>query len=79
MYLTDYFTCDNACGFAQGMLQAFKAAPEGTIVLLHACAHNPTGMLHDLFLPQVMRYGKECIAATSCMRQLEHHACRTAA
>ena len=26
-----------------GMLAALNAAPEGTIVLLHACCHNPTG------------------------------------
>ena len=26
-----------------GMLTALNAAPEGTIVLLHACCHNPTG------------------------------------
>ena len=27
-----------------GMLADLKAAPEGSIVLLHACAHNPTGV-----------------------------------
>jgi aromatic-amino-acid transaminase len=26
-----------------GMLNALNAAPEGTIVVLHACCHNPTG------------------------------------
>lgn len=26
------------------MLSAIKAAPEGSIILLHACAHNPTGV-----------------------------------
>ncbi len=26
-----------------GMLQALKSAPEGTVVVLHACCHNPTG------------------------------------
>ena len=26
-----------------GMLAALQAAPEGTIVVLHACCHNPTG------------------------------------
>jgi aromatic-amino-acid transaminase len=26
-----------------GMLAALNAAPEGTVVLLHACCHNPTG------------------------------------
>jgi aspartate/tyrosine/aromatic aminotransferase len=25
------------------MLEDFKAAKEGSVVLLHACAHNPTG------------------------------------
>jgi aromatic-amino-acid transaminase len=27
----------------EGMLTALNGAPEGTIVLLHACCHNPTG------------------------------------
>lgn len=26
-----------------GMLEDLKAAPEGSVILLHACAHNPTG------------------------------------
>ncbi|EWC48715.1 mitochondrial aspartate aminotransferase [Drechslerella stenobrocha 248] len=29
---------------ASGMLEDIKAAPNGSIVLLHACAHNPTGI-----------------------------------
>lgn len=28
----------------EGMLQDLKAAPKGSVVLLHACAHNPTGV-----------------------------------
>lgn len=28
----------------QGMLQDLSSAPSGSIVLLHACAHNPTGV-----------------------------------
>lgn len=27
----------------QGMMEDLRAAPEGAIVILHACAHNPTG------------------------------------
>ena len=27
-----------------GMVDDIKAAPEGSIILLHACAHNPTGI-----------------------------------
>jgi aspartate aminotransferase len=27
----------------EGMLQDFEKAPDGSILLLHACAHNPTG------------------------------------
>ncbi|GME24054.1 Aspartate aminotransferase [Neofusicoccum parvum] len=27
-----------------GMLSSIKEAPEGSIILLHACAHNPTGV-----------------------------------
>ncbi len=26
------------------MLQDLQSAPEGAIVVLHACAHNPTGV-----------------------------------
>ena len=33
-----------------GMVQSFKGMPERTIVLLHACCHNPTGV--DLNLQQ---------------------------
>lgn len=28
----------------EGMISALKAAPKGSIVVLHACAHNPTGV-----------------------------------
>jgi aspartate aminotransferase len=28
----------------QGMLADLQSAPEGSVVLLHACAHNPTGV-----------------------------------
>ncbi len=28
----------------QGMLDGIKALPEGSVVLLHACCHNPTGV-----------------------------------
>ena len=28
----------------KGMIEALEAAPEGAIVMLHACAHNPTGV-----------------------------------
>lgn len=27
-----------------GMLEDLKAAPDGAVILLHACAHNPTGV-----------------------------------
>lgn len=27
-----------------GMLEALREAPEGSVILLHACAHNPTGV-----------------------------------
>ena len=27
-----------------GMIEALQAAPEGSIILLHVCAHNPTGV-----------------------------------
>jgi len=28
----------------EGMLRDISAAPAGSIILLHACAHNPTGV-----------------------------------
>ncbi|WFD02587.1 aspartate transaminase [Malassezia obtusa] len=35
----------NTCGLDfEGMVRDLKAAPENSIVLLHACAHNPTGV-----------------------------------
>ena len=37
-----YVGSDNKLNVA-GMLQALEAAPEGDVVLLHACCHNPTG------------------------------------
>jgi aspartate/tyrosine/aromatic aminotransferase len=27
-----------------GMIEDLRAAPEGAVVILHACAHNPTGI-----------------------------------
>ena len=37
-----YDAASRSINFA-GMLDALKAAPAGTIVVLHACCHNPTG------------------------------------
>mgnify|MGYP003595287663 CR=1 FL=1 len=37
-----YDAATRSINFA-GMLEALNAAPAGTIVLLHACCHNPTG------------------------------------
>jgi aspartate aminotransferase len=28
----------------QGMLEDLQSAPQGAVVVLHACAHNPTGV-----------------------------------
>ena len=41
----------NTCGldFA-GAVEDIKNIPEGSIIMLHACAHNPTGWyLHNVF------------------------------
>jgi aspartate/tyrosine/aromatic aminotransferase len=27
-----------------GMIESINAAPDGSVFLLHACAHNPTGI-----------------------------------
>ena len=40
---TYYDPTTNGLNF-QGMLASLKSMPEGTIVLLHACCHNPTGV-----------------------------------
>ena len=36
--------CPPPCLSLQGLLEDVRAAPEGAILLLHACAHNPTGV-----------------------------------
>ena len=37
--------CDDALGLClTGLLEDLGSAPSGAIVLLHACAHNPTGV-----------------------------------
>jgi aspartate aminotransferase len=33
-----------------GLLEDLNAMPEGSVVLLHACAHNPTGLLNIYIL-----------------------------
>ena len=38
-----YYNADKRGIDFDGMLGALNAAPEGTIVVLHACCHNPTG------------------------------------
>ncbi|KAL3926245.1 MAG: hypothetical protein SGBAC_013552, partial [Bacillariaceae sp.] len=39
-----YYDADNSSLDFEGMVQDIKSMPAGSIVLLHACAHNPTGM-----------------------------------
>ena len=39
-----YFSAQTKGLDFKGMTQAIDAAPEGSIILLHACAHNPTGV-----------------------------------
>jgi aromatic-amino-acid transaminase len=38
-----YYDADKRGVNATGMLAALQAAPKGTVVVLHACCHNPTG------------------------------------
>jgi aromatic-amino-acid transaminase len=38
-----YYDADKRGVNAAGMLTALQTAPKGTIVVLHACCHNPTG------------------------------------
>uniref|UniRef100_A0A0R3S101 Aspartate aminotransferase n=1 Tax=Elaeophora elaphi TaxID=1147741 RepID=A0A0R3S101_9BILA len=44
-----YWDATNRCINMKGMLADLEAAPENAIVVLHGCAHNPTGMdpTHD--------------------------------
>lgn len=39
-----YYDTDKSDLDWEGLLEDFEGIPEGTPVLLHACAHNPTGM-----------------------------------
>lgn len=39
-----YFSKDTKGLDFKGMMNAIQSAPEGSIILLHACAHNPTGV-----------------------------------
>ncbi|BFZ59212.1 aspartate transaminase aat1 [Saitoella coloradoensis] len=39
-----YYDKENISLDINGMIEDIKAAPEGSIILLHACAHNPTGV-----------------------------------
>jgi aspartate aminotransferase len=39
-----YWDAANRCVDINGMLEDLRAAPDKSVVLLHMCAHNPTGM-----------------------------------
>jgi len=39
-----YYDSENSDLDFSGLMDDIKSMPEGSIVLLHACAHNPTGM-----------------------------------
>ena len=39
-----YYNKDTISLDFEGMVSDIKSAPEGSIILLHACAHNPTGI-----------------------------------
>ncbi|VDM17925.1 unnamed protein product, partial [Wuchereria bancrofti] len=39
-----YWDSTNRCINMKNMLTDLEAAPENAIVVLHGCAHNPTGM-----------------------------------
>jgi aspartate aminotransferase, mitochondrial len=38
-----YYDAENRCVNVQGMLEDLRAAPRGALIVLQACAHNPTG------------------------------------
>ncbi len=39
-----YWDAENRCLDFQGMMEDISNAPSGSVILLHACAHNPTGV-----------------------------------
>lgn len=39
-----YFSAKTKALDFEGMMSAIESAPEGSVVLFHACAHNPTGV-----------------------------------
>ncbi|KAF2835999.1 putative aspartate protein [Patellaria atrata CBS 101060] len=39
-----YFSAETKGLDFEGMISSLESAPEGSIILLHACAHNPTGV-----------------------------------
>ncbi|KAI4737186.1 aspartate aminotransferase [Aureobasidium sp. EXF-12298] len=39
-----YFSAETKGLDFKGMVQTIEKAPEGSVILLHACAHNPTGV-----------------------------------
>ena len=38
-----YYSCATNGLDYDGMMQDIEAAEDGSVILLHACAHNPTG------------------------------------
>ena len=38
-----YFDAKNRCVSFKGLMTDLAAATNGSVILLHACAHNPTG------------------------------------
>jgi len=42
-----YYDAENKCLDFEGMIEALGRIPEGDVVLLHACCHNPSGMDPD--------------------------------
>ena len=39
-----YWDDERKCLNINGMLETLKSAAQGSIILLHVCAHNPTGV-----------------------------------
>ncbi len=58
-----YYDAKNHCVDIEGLIRAFESYAPGTLVLLHACCHNPTGV--DLSKEQWLR-----IISTLQARQL---------
>jgi aspartate/tyrosine/aromatic aminotransferase len=44
LHLYRYYDTEKRCLDIAGLLSDLKGAPRGAVLILHMCAHNPTGL-----------------------------------